>query len=50
MMTKTRQIELMISLHKKVDVNKLSDEEWREYQHERQEMEDAAREARKSSI
>ena len=40
-MTKARQIELMISLHKKVDVNALSDEQWREYQRERREMEAA---------
>jgi IS1 family transposase len=45
-MTKARQIELMISLHKKVDVNALSDDGWREYQRERQEMEDAVRKAR----
>ena len=38
-MTKARQIELMISLHKKVDVNALSDDEWRQYQNERREME-----------
>jgi hypothetical protein len=42
-MTPARQIELMISLHKRVDVNALSDDDWREYQRERQEMEDALR-------
>ena len=31
----------MISLHKKVDVNALSDDGWREYQRERREMEEA---------
>lgn len=46
-MTKARQIELMISLHKKVDVNALSDGGWREYQKERREMEEALRKARK---
>lgn len=46
-MTKERQIELMISLHKKVDVNALSDDGWREYQKERREMEEALRKARK---
>jgi hypothetical protein len=45
-MTKARQIELMISLHKKVDVNALSDTGWREYQQERREMEAALRKAR----
>jgi len=44
-MTRARQIELMISLHKKVDVNALSDNQWREYQRERQEMEEALRKA-----
>jgi hypothetical protein len=42
-MTPARQIELMLSLHKRVDVNALSDDDWREYQRERQEMEDALR-------
>jgi len=46
-MTEARQIELMISLHKKVDVNALSDDGWREYQKERREMEEALRKARK---
>lgn len=36
----TKMIELMISLHKKVDVNTLSDAEWREYQQERREIKD----------
>ena len=39
MMTEARRLELMISLHKKVDVNALSDEDWRKYQKERREME-----------
>ena len=45
-MSKRRLLELMISLHKKVDVNALSDDGWREYQKERQEMEEALRKAR----
>jgi IS1 family transposase len=49
-MTKDRQIELMISLHKKVNVNALSDDGWREYQQERREMENALRKDRESSI
>ncbi len=47
-MTKARQIELMISLHKKADVNALSDDGWREYQKERREMEDALREEKRN--
>ena len=38
-MTKQRILELLISLHKKVDVGTLSDDSWRAYQEERQEME-----------
>lgn len=47
-MKKKRLLELMISLHKKVDVNALSDDGWREYQKERQEMEEAKEALRKA--
>ena len=38
-MTKERQIELMISMHRKIDVRGMSDAEWNSYQQERYEME-----------
>lgn len=37
-MSHKRMLELLISLHKKVDVNALSDSGWREYQQERREI------------
>lgn len=40
-MNKRGMLEMMISLHKKVDVGALSDEQWREYQRERRKMEDS---------
>jgi hypothetical protein len=43
-MKNKRLIEIMISIHKKVDVNALSDDQWREYQKERQEMEQELKE------
>lgn len=39
MFGKKRMLEMMISLHKKVDVNALSDDQWRAYQRERRDME-----------
>lgn len=33
-------IEKLISLHKKVDVNRLSDSEWKDYRKERRELEE----------
>ena len=38
-MSKRLILETLISLHKKVDVNALSDDQWREYQKERQRLE-----------
>jgi hypothetical protein len=38
-------IEIMIRLHKKVDVNGLSDVEWQQYKEDRRKMEDASKKA-----
>jgi hypothetical protein len=38
-------IEIMIRVHKKVDVNALSDAEWQQYKEDRREMEAALKKA-----
>jgi len=38
-------IEIMIRVHKKVDVNALSDAGWAEYKEDRKKLEEALREA-----
>jgi coenzyme F420-reducing hydrogenase delta subunit len=42
-MSRKRILELMISIHKKLNVSALSEADWRAYQDERREMEEALR-------